>query len=253
MAGGFFAGASRLVRSRSAAGLWSASRVRLAAWSSRAEATSLASTPRPLGRAGARRAPCDAADAVARCRSDAGRRSIRDQSLGALRRRGLGRRFGRPPSDSQLGDDAARAARSNRNPRGRECSDRAGDHHRAVPLRVVRRRSPCSAPSTIVTAPRPMTSSVWSGNTIAAVSSSRPSPSSDGDWATTASRRPSRVRCSKCWSMTTFVHQAEAGRHLGHAVLRRRPRCAERHHVRRPRRWRRRTCRRRPRRVRGPR
>ena len=30
-------------------------------------------------------------------------------------------------------------------------------------------------------------------------------PSSDGDCATTASSRPSRVRCSKCWSMTTSL------------------------------------------------
>ena len=50
-----------------------------------------------------------------------------------------------------------------------------------------------------------MTSRVWSAKMTAEVSSSRPRPIRDGDWATTDSKRPNRVRCSKCWSTTTFA------------------------------------------------
>jgi hypothetical protein len=52
----------------------------------------------------------------------------------------------------------------------------------------------------MVTAPLPSTSSTPLGVTSAAVSSSMPMPSSAGDCATRASRRPIRLRCSKCWS-----------------------------------------------------
>ena len=41
-----------------------------------------------------------------------------------------------------------------------------------------------------MTAPLPITCIVWSANTIAQVSSSTPTPRSDGDCATSASSRP---------------------------------------------------------------
>src|SRR5205809_78433 len=62
-----------------------------------------------------------------------------------------------------------------------------------------------SDPSTIVTDPRPLTSRMSLASMIAAVSSSSPRPINEGDWATTASSRPRRVRCSKCWSTTTLT------------------------------------------------
>ena len=55
----------------------------------------------------------------------------------------------------------------------------------------------------MVTDPLPSTSITPDGLTRAAVSSSMPMPSSAGDWATSASSRPMRFRCSKCWSMIT--------------------------------------------------
>ena len=87
------------------------------------------------------------------------------------------------------------------------------------------------AGSRIVTDPLPSTSRMPFGLTSAAVSSSMPMPSSAGDWATSASSRPNRLRCSKCWSMSTPGQQPEAGAHLGHALLRRRAARAERDHV----------------------
>jgi hypothetical protein len=60
-----------------------------------------------------------------------------------------------------------------------------------------------SAPSTIVTTPRPTTSNVPSGRTTAAVSSSMPTPSWAGLAATRASSRPNRLRWVKCWSTIT--------------------------------------------------
>ena len=54
------------------------------------------------------------------------------------------------------------------------------------------------AGSRMVTDPLPMTSITPAGLTSAAVSSSMPMPSSAGDWATSASSRPIRFRCSKC-------------------------------------------------------
>ena len=89
------------------------------------------------------------------------------------------------------------------------------------------------APSTIVTAPRPITSSVWSAWTIAHVSSSSPMPRSDGDCATTASSRPIRPRCSKCWSITTPCRIPSPADSCAIRFFGRRPRPAERHHVRR--------------------
>ena len=71
-----------------------------------------------------------------------------------------------------------------------------------------------------MTAPRPTTSSRVPSRTTAAVSSSIPMPSSDGDWATSDSSRPYRLRCSKCWSITTPRQQAEAGGQLTHPLLR---------------------------------
>jgi hypothetical protein len=59
------------------------------------------------------------------------------------------------------------------------------------------------AGSMIVTEPFPRTSRMPFGLTSAAVSSSMPRPSRAGDWATRARRRPNRLRCSKCWSMST--------------------------------------------------
>ncbi len=59
------------------------------------------------------------------------------------------------------------------------------------------------AGSSIVTDPLPSTSRMPFGLTSAAVSSSIPIPSSAGDCATRASSRPNRLRCSKCWSMST--------------------------------------------------
>ena len=58
-------------------------------------------------------------------------------------------------------------------------------------------------PSTIVTLRRPMISMTWSGPTTPAVSSSMPMPSRAGFWAMIESRRPSRLRCWKCWSTMT--------------------------------------------------
>ena len=55
----------------------------------------------------------------------------------------------------------------------------------------------------MVTDPLPSTSITPDGLTSAAVSSSTPMPSRAGDCATSASSRPIRFRCSKCWSMIT--------------------------------------------------
>ena len=115
----------------------------------------------------------------------------------------VGRRA-RPPTRTvgSATGSSARCSRSNPNPLGSEWSVAPETIIGRYPF-VWNASVTTFAPSTMVTAPRPMTSRVWSGWMIAAVSSSRPSPISDGDCATAASRRPSRVRCSKCWSMTT--------------------------------------------------
>ena len=69
------------------------------------------------------------------------------------------------------------------------------------------------------------------GLTSAAVSSSIPMPSSAGDCATSARSRPNRLRCSKCWSMSTPGQQSEPGAHLRHPLLRRCAARPERDHV----------------------
>ena len=111
--------------------------------------------------------------------------------------------------------------------------DRARDHQRTVPLRRGTRRS--SRASRRRSSPRRGRSPGSSGRH----GRSRRCPhrvrrrAARGTRPRSARSRPIRPRCSKCWSITTPLQDAEPRGELRHAVLGRRPRPAERHHVRR--------------------
>ena len=104
---------------------------------------------------------------------------------------------GREPASG--GRASVRSTRSNWLPAGSTCSTAPETSSGAVRWAAYALATRC-CPSTTVTAPRPTTSSRAPSTITAAVSSSIPTPSRAGDWATRESSRPYRLRCSKCWS-----------------------------------------------------
>ena len=73
--------------------------------------------------------------------------------------------------------------------------------------------------STTVTVPLPMTSKVRSGPSTSAVSSSMPTPMTNGLNETAVSSRPSRSRWRKCWSMMSRLVRPRPGASVTPSVV----------------------------------
>ena len=128
---------------------------------------------------------------------------------------------------------SARAAQVEPGAVGQRVHHRARDHDRPVALGLVgvglrrgSRRSPSRRPCRRPPSCGRHRRSRWCP---------RPGrcPSSDGDCAITASSRPNRPRCSKCWSTTTPSRTPSPAASCAMRCLGVSPRAAERHHVRR--------------------